>query len=364
MPPKRGTNTESRGKRWNKKDYGNVNRLFSKSASISPGVSPSVMRQISTNSDPSIIEGQTSIIMNLEFGDYIVEEPLSQLETLKLLNELYNNLMEGLNEPLENIEGWDKYGLASTVGYMGRHFIPVFGNFKNSLDNLFSSQKDQNLYFIESSCKALGDIDKIDDEEEKSYENNKKFLEKIKKIFESSYQSSQSRENFLEKYNEIIEKIEPKSDKEKLEDTVEIILGILEDIFITTVKIEIKNNRRIVESITNPEEQAENIIHHVFYKIDEKSDVIIKILKKSCNSRSKDIKDRKKRLKGKKPSLTEEEKEKKREEISGVLDTVVTGKTDLFGNHFEGGRKTKSLRGKNNRKTNKKHKRKNSTKKK
>ena len=127
-----------------------------------------------------------------------------------------------------------------------------------------------------------------------------------------------------------MEKLTPKSDKEKLEDTIEIILGILENIFIKTVKIEIQNTRT-VESIANPGKEAETIIREIFTKIDDKTDGIIKFLKTSCNNRSKDIKKRKKRLKSKKRSITQEEKK----ETPGVLDTVASGKTDLFGNPFD-----------------------------
>jgi len=320
-------------------------------------------RQISVNSNPDIIEGQPDIINQLVFDDYTVNEPFSKLETLKLLNELYINLMKGIKEPMDNINYYDNVGAASLAGTFGNQVIPVFGLFKNSLDNFFSSQKDQNLYFIQASCKSLGDIDEIDTKKQEKFDKYERFLNIVEKnrsrIFADTEFSEESK--FSESFRQISEKLTPKSDKEKLEDTLEIILGILENIFIKTVKIEIQNNSRIVESIENPKEEAETIIRNIFTKIDDKTDVIIKFLKNSCNNRSKDIKKRKKRLKSKKRSITQEEKEKK--EISGILDPVVRGKTDLFGNPFEGGRKIKSLRGKN-RKTIRKHKRKNSTKKK
>ena len=96
-----------------------------------------------------------------------------------------------------------------------------------------------------------------------------------------------------------MEKLTPKSDKEKLEDTIEIILGILKYIHKNCRKLKFKGNTRTVESTENPEEEAETIIRDIFTKIDEKSDVIIKFLKTACNNRSKDIKKRKKRLKSK-----------------------------------------------------------------
>ena len=109
-----------------------------------------LQRKISLNSNPDIVEGQLDIINQLVFDDYIVNEPFSKLETLKLLNELYINLMEGIKKPMDNINYYDNIGAASLAGtFENNQLIPVFGLFKNSLDNIFSSQKDRTLYFIQ-----------------------------------------------------------------------------------------------------------------------------------------------------------------------------------------------------------------------
>ena len=86
-----------------------------------------LQRKISLNSNPDIVEGQLDIINQLVFDDYIVNEPFSKLETLKLLNELYINLMEGIKEPMDNINYYDNIGAASLAGTFGNQLIPVFG---------------------------------------------------------------------------------------------------------------------------------------------------------------------------------------------------------------------------------------------
>ena len=192
-----------------------------------------LQRKISVNSNPDIVEGQLDIINQLVFDDYIVNEPFSKLETLKLLNELYINLMEGIKEPMDNINYYDNIGAASLAGTFGNQLIPVFGLFKNSLDNIFSSQKDQNLYFIQASCKSLGEIDEIDKKKQEKFEKYKRFLDIVRRdrstIFADTEFSAQPK--FFESFRQILEKLTPKSDKEKLEDTIEIILEDIQATF-------------------------------------------------------------------------------------------------------------------------------------
>ena len=81
----------------------------------------------------------------------------------------------------------------------------LYLDFKNSLDNIFSSQKDQNLYFIQASCKSLGEIDEIDTKKQEKFEKYKRFLDIVRRdrstIFADTEFSAQSKfSNLLDKF--------------------------------------------------------------------------------------------------------------------------------------------------------------------